>query len=479
MDALVQQLQTNSANVVALLKQNEGILHLAMQDGSDPLIILAENTIAVIFILIARLTDQSPNALTPPPWQFINSFCDTFDQEAARLVPEKVLQLAKTLSMHDLKYAILPLLSLATRYPPAPSTLTPMHTYLLINVLQTGHIAPLVPFLTNYPIDDIDSTFVKVEQLGYNDNLIYHYLAGTILTLAALPIGAEPPPPDTPLLPPGQSQFAPYAPPPDRKLLEGALGYFEQCVCAPSQGVPAAIQLEALKKMRLVQCLVFGAPQPLPKYASSVLGRLFKSSPYNSLVNAFAQPGIRSLAIKDQHTYEHDRNWGLVLRLVGESESGRWQVKRLIESYVRLSLEEIGRMLGWVAEGKSSDRNWEGEQRVRALILGMIESGMIRATLNAHSVVTFHDEEVGVGEDVDISAVLQTIQEQSVLLQSLDQEITRSKEFLTRVVKGGSGSGGGYGMGMGMGSMMGSMMGMGGPGMDDEDMAFGEEGMYA
>ncbi|KAK7035424.1 hypothetical protein VNI00_011955 [Paramarasmius palmivorus] len=480
MDAILQQLQS-STNPLSVLKQHEQVLSAAMQDGSDPLNVVVDHTLAVLYILCARLSTSS-SPLPPPSWSFITQFCRTFDPEQARQAPEKVATLARLLGSYaghclNLKYAILPLFELATRYPPTPSTLTPIHTFLLITALQTGHIAPLVTYLTKNPIDDIDLSFGP--ELGYNDNLIYHYLAGTLLTLAALPMGAEPPPQGTPLPPPGQGQYAPYAPPPDMQLLGVALEYFEGCVTAPGQGPsPAAIQLEALKKMRIVQCLRYGAPQSLPKYAHPVLGRLFKSSAYHGLVTAFPSAGLRALVAKDQQLFENDRNWGLVLRLVGESESGRWQVKRLTESYVRLSLEEIGRALAWVNDSKGSDRNWEGEQRVRALILGMIESGMINASIDARSLVTFHDEdpEDAFG-DLNITDVLASVQEQSVTLQGLDQEISRSRDFLTRVVKGGSSAGGGnsgspFGIGgVGMPGMMG--------GVEDEDMVFGEEGVYA
>ena len=75
--------------------------------------------------------------------------------------------------------------------------------------------------------------------LSFNDNLIYHYLGG--IALAAL------------------------------KRWKEAEEYFEICVTSPGS-VPAALQMEALKKLRLVQLISTGQvssssfPLPLDNY---------------------------------------------------------------------------------------------------------------------------------------------------------------------------------------------------------------------
>ena len=72
------------------------------------------------------------------------------------------------------------------------------------------------------PITEIDSS---LGDLHYNDNLVYHYAGG--LAFAAL------------------------------KRWEEAEEFFEICVSSPAQ-VPAAIQLEAYKKLTLVQLISRG-----------------------------------------------------------------------------------------------------------------------------------------------------------------------------------------------------------------------------
>jgi COP9 signalosome complex subunit 3 len=72
------------------------------------------------------------------------------------------------------------------------------------------------------PITEIDNS---LSDLHYQDNLVYHYAGG--IALAAL------------------------------KKWEEAEEFFEICVSSPAQ-VPAAIQLEAYKKLTLVQLISRG-----------------------------------------------------------------------------------------------------------------------------------------------------------------------------------------------------------------------------
>lgn len=93
------------------------------------------------------------------------------------------------------------------------------------------------------------------------------------------------------------------------KMWREAEEFFEICVSAPAQ-IPAAIQLEALKKLTLIQLILYGKvsrrlsyiflsidrlttrPQPmaLPKYANQALSRLFKQTPYFRLADVFPKP---------------------------------------------------------------------------------------------------------------------------------------------------------------------------------------------
>jgi hypothetical protein len=95
------------------------------------------------------------------------------------------------------------------------------------------------------PIANVNTA---LSDLTYNDNLMYHYLGGVVL--AVLKKWAE------------------------------AEEYFEICVTAPG-AVPAALQLEALKKLRLVQLISRGTvsvPSPLC-ISSETTERRSRSSP--------------------------------------------------------------------------------------------------------------------------------------------------------------------------------------------------------
>jgi COP9 signalosome complex subunit 3 len=88
--------------------------------------------------------------------------------------------------------------------------------------VSTRNFLAALPVLS-YPITNFDTSISP--ELHYSDNLSYHYTGG--IALAALKRWAE------------------------------AEEYFEICVTSPGT-YPAALQLEALKKLRLVQLISGG-----------------------------------------------------------------------------------------------------------------------------------------------------------------------------------------------------------------------------
>ena len=87
--------------------------------------------------------------------------------------------------------------------------------------VSTRHFTAALPVL-EAPILTVDTT---IAELHWNDNLLYHYAGG--VAFGAL------------------------------KRWKEAEDFFEICVTAPAQ-TPAAIQLEALKKLTLVQLILYG-----------------------------------------------------------------------------------------------------------------------------------------------------------------------------------------------------------------------------
>jgi hypothetical protein len=84
--------------------------------------------------------------------------------------------------------------------------------------------------------------------------------------------------------------------------------HLEICVTSPGT-YPAALQMEALKKLRLVQLIARGTVPPLPKYTHPQLLRLFKNTPYNAFVNAYPRNGplMREIYDKERQKFSQVR----------------------------------------------------------------------------------------------------------------------------------------------------------------------------
>ena len=107
------------------------------------------------------------------------------------------------------------------------------------------------------PITNIDTA---LSDLSYHDSLKYHYVGG--VALAALGRWDE------------------------------AADFFEICIGSPAV-VPSAVQLEALKKLRLVQLIAGGRAVGLPRYAHPALARALKGTPYHAFIAAYPrQPEV-------------------------------------------------------------------------------------------------------------------------------------------------------------------------------------------
>ena len=148
--------------------------------------------------------------------------------------------------------------------------------------MTTRHYSLALPLLTT-PIVHIDTA---LGELHYNDNLLYHYAGG--VALGAL------------------------------KRWREAEEFFEIVVTAPAQA-PAALQYEALKKLVLVQLILYSkSSAPPQKYTHPTLARLLKGSAYNTLVRNYPQSiaALNGIAAKDIDTFRTVRvflsGWSLV-----------------------------------------------------------------------------------------------------------------------------------------------------------------------
>ncbi|KAJ7045189.1 hypothetical protein C8F04DRAFT_526871 [Mycena alexandri] len=397
LDRILNEITTtnNLSNLNHTLKNGlpkesrETILSSPLASAQDPLTILdmRQNTLGVLYIMSARL--NTSNAPVPP--NLVTNFCQNFLPEQARMAPERVTMLAKGIMRlanqhNNISWAVAPLFNLLARYPPDRSYLTTIHPIFLQTCLMANQPTAALPVL-RHPIASISTA---LSDLNYNDNLIYHYLGG--MALAVLKRWAE------------------------------AEEYFEICVTAPG-AVPAALQFEALKKLRLVQLISRGAVSPLPKYAHGALSRLLKNSVYTDLINAYPQntERLHLLLDKEKQTFSSDRNLGLLLQVIDRAP--RWTLKKLTATYVTLGLGDIARVVGI-----------SSEDEVRALILSMIETGDISAQISASGTVTFSDPPPQFTKE-EVDTVLYDAQRQSDVLEALELEMARSKEFINKAVK--------------------------------------------
>ncbi|KAG8765032.1 hypothetical protein FRC12_007723 [Ceratobasidium sp. 428] len=358
--------------------------------ANDPLDIIdpAQSTLAALYILSARVQSESP---APVHGQHIANFCTAFNPAHARLAPERVTMLAKGIyALADRNQAFadaIPLLmALVRRYPPHMGYLTTIHPVLLAACVQTHHFTTVVPVLA-HGITEVD---VQISDVHYTDNLQYHYLGGCVY--AAL------------------------------KRFKDAEDFFELTVTAPAT-VASAIQIEAYKKLTLIQLILYGEARNPPRYISGVVTRMYKThTAYLNLAKNYGLVNPNELPVGDAEIFSKDNNMGLLKRAVARIPY--WAVHKLTKTYVSLSLAEIGQVI------KIAD-----EAAVRNLIQTMITTGEIFATISPSGIVKFEDAPIPVMTGVEGERVLGQARAQCLKLAELDKQIARSKSYLTAAMR--------------------------------------------
>ncbi|KAI0684780.1 hypothetical protein BC835DRAFT_1461684, partial [Cytidiella melzeri] len=206
--------------------------------------------------------------------------------------------------------------------------------------VTTRHYTAALPILT-VPILIVDT---NLSNLHYNDNLLYHYAGGIALGVL--------------------------------KRWREAEEFFKIVVSTPAQAT-AAIQFEALKKLTLVQLILYGKALPPPKYTNSVLIKLMKNSPYFNFSKLYPRTisKLTASATKDEELYRTEKNWGLLQQTIARAP--QWLIKKLTLTYLTLGLGDIASLIGVATE-----------HEVRALILDMIESDEITASISVDGTVT-------------------------------------------------------------------------------------------
>lgn len=136
--------------------------------------------------------------------------------------------------------------------------------------------------------------------------------------------------------------------------------FFEICATAPGS-VPAAIQMEALKKMRLVQLIAKGKASPLPKYTNQLLQRQFKGTPYHQFATNYPNNVeiLKEIINKERSLFSSEKNLGLLRQALDRAP--RWALKKLTATYLSLNLADIGKAV-----------KIDSEEEVRRLLLDMV-----------------------------------------------------------------------------------------------------------
>ncbi|KAG9094204.1 hypothetical protein FS749_012941 [Ceratobasidium sp. UAMH 11750] len=333
--------------------------------ANDPLDIVdpSQCTLVVLYILSARTHPESP---TPVHFQHVVNFCTAFDPAHARLAPERVTMLAKGIyglaeRNQAFQDAIPLLMTLVRRYPPHMGYLTTIHPLLL-----------------------------AISDVHYTDNLQYHYLGGCI-----------------------------YA---GLKRFKDAEDFFELTVTAPAT-VASAIQIEAYKKLTLIQLILYGEARNPPRYISGVVTRMYKTqTTYLNLAKNYGIVNPNELPAGDAETFSRDNNIGLLKQALARIPY--WAVHKLTKTYVSLSLAEIGQAIKIADEGT-----------VRGLIQTMISTGEIFATISPSGIVKFEDAPVPVMTGVEGERALELARAHCLKLVELDKQIAKSKSYLTAALR--------------------------------------------
>ncbi|KAG9009920.1 hypothetical protein FRB90_008085 [Tulasnella sp. 427] len=217
-----------------------------------------------------------------------------------------------------------------------------------------------------------------------------------------------------------------------------------QCVAAPGN-IASAVQLEAFKKLTLVQLIAYGKTRPLPKYVNFTTARVLKQQPYQTFAKNY--PGtaaaLNEVLEKDLAHFTADGNVGLMKQAIRHAP--RWIIRRLTDTYVTLSVAEISKAIASDVASSSSPEAIEG---TTLLILSMIEQNEIHATLTpsaegpAAAIVTFRDPPPPKYFDPAVlEKIVREAQSSNTQLGLLDRDIGKSRTYLSKAVKDKDGPG--------------------------------------
>ncbi|KAE8234313.1 hypothetical protein CF326_g646 [Tilletia indica] len=407
--------------------RNDGAGDIFLQplaSGQDPLSLLdpSVHSLLLLFLITSRVKVLRTAEAVPPLVQLIEIFSAQSDVLQLRLSPERVTQLGRAIAhvadlVKDPTWGLNVLCTLYLRYVADSRLLTSLHAIVLYQCLKAGAYDVAFRSALQYPVEDVDQ---HSSPLRYSDVLQYFYYAGLIAA--------------------------------KQGHLPSAIDYLEQCVTLPTQAV-SAIQVDAYKKLILLQLLQDGKMSPPPEYTSSPVTKTIGSlcRPYILFAKVYedrnatdAEVFQKAEEVKDM--MQKDQNLGLVRQCLSTYRSRR--IQRLGSTFSCISLVEIARLLGM---GDSP----ESVTIIHDEVANMIVAGWVDAAIEMVSpaaapigtppvpVVRFRSSTDGPRDSFSSAPSLQTIQARlaeaqrwKLTVEERERTIARSGIFLQKQMQG-------------------------------------------
>lgn len=425
--------------------KGQKIFRKSLQDGVDPLGMLdpAINTLGFTFILGVRsaqcTTQEEARALMP----VIAAFARSFDSQqwigagdAVATLVRGIVNVARL--SEDLVWAnpsLLRILDAFRRVQGGLNNLTVIHVVVLYHLLLTAHYETAMDWILQY---DIVSADTKVTPLAYSDVLEYFYYGGMICTKVG--------------------------------DLEKGVTLLQQCIATPAQAV-SAIQIDAYKKLILLQLMKDGAVSRMPAFASqavtkAIRGNLSNLEAYHSFIKMYTNEVPLKIGVPDeqdskktskrnltqnlnefvqnkQEIFERDQNFGLVQSLVDVYLSRR--VARLSKLFAIISIGEIVKLL-YIEE----DLNVPFEQACKQIFEALQraqEMQWIKATFKnentasveiSSAIVHFEQSHIDIANGPETSKRLMSVMKENhywnKVLQEKERSLAQSEPYLAKLI---------------------------------------------
>lgn len=190
-----------------------------------------------------------------------------------------------------------------------------------------------------------------------------------------------------------------------------ALDHLAMCQIVPGEAC-SMIQVDAQKKYILVSLIVHGQVVPLPDFVHPRLNKTHTKCcrAYMELEENFTQSAaaLGTAVGRYYETFERDYNVGLVRQVMKAQEIAR--VRRLRNVYASCSIQ--------VAAQQAAI---EDPQRAKKILLYLIKTGELRATIDASDIVTFEKKQGASVNSRRYQEYAQALQEVMALTEVAEQ----------------------------------------------------------